>query len=84
MYTGIIRNLPRIFIERKYNYFKSRVNGFEAKDEKERSDCAYTITTPYGSGWDCSSRFENLVKFYNPIDLNSLLYGLKKLVKNLQ
>lgn len=71
-------NFSSEITERKYNYFKSRFKGFEAKDEREKSSCAHTITTLTESGWDCSSRFENSGEFYNPIDLNSLLYGLEK------
>ena len=65
-------------IERKYNYFKSRFKGFETEDKREMVNCAHTITALTESGWDCSSRFENAGEFYNPIDLNSLLYGLEK------
>lgn len=65
-------------IERKYNYFKSRFKGYEAESEEEKSLCAHTITALTESGWDCSSRFEIFGEFYNPIDLNSLLYGLEK------
>ena len=66
------------FTERKYNYFKSRYKGFEAESEEEKIACAHTIMTQGESGWDCTTRFENSGEFYNPIDLNSLLYGLEK------
>lgn len=66
------------YTERKYNYFKYRYNGFEAKNDDEKSTCAHTIVTMCESGWDCTSRFENAGEYYNPVDLNSLLYGLEK------
>lgn len=66
------------YTQDKYNYFKERYKGFEAKSEKEKSNCAHTIMTMCESGWDCCTRFENAGEYYNPVDLNSLLYGLEK------
>lgn len=61
-----------------YPYFQSRYKGFEAASEEEKIACVHTIMTMCESGWDCTSRFENAGKSYNPVDLNSLLYGLEK------
>lgn len=66
------------FIENKAKYFTKRYKGFEVKSEPEKIACAHTIMTMCESGWDCTSRFENAGEFYNPVDLNSLLYGLEK------
>ena len=66
------------FIANKANYFTKRYKGFEVKSELEKIACAHTIMTMCESGWDCTSRFENAGEFYNPVDLNSLLYGLEK------
>ena len=65
-------------IERMSNYFKNRFKGYEFKTEEDKVNAAHTIFTMCESGWDCNSRFENMGEFYNPVDLNSLLYGLEK------
>lgn len=38
---------------------------------------AHTTLTTWESGWDFTSRFELDGQFYNPVCLNSLLYGLE-------
>lgn len=65
------------YTEDKYHYFQVRYKGFEAKDEEEKSACAHTIMSMCESGWDCCSRFENAGEYFNPVDLNALLYGLE-------
>lgn len=46
-----------------------------AQEEKQR--IAQTVYTFVESGWDCSNRFETDGYSYNPICLNSLLYGME-------
>lgn len=75
---GPHKDYTKEYIEEKYDYFKYRYRGFEAKNEEEKSACAHTIVTMCESGWDCCTRFENAGEYYNPVDLNSLLYGLEK------
>ena len=75
---GPHKDYTKEYIEEKYDYFKYRYRGFEAKSEEEKSACAHTIMTMCESGWDCCTRFENAGEYYNPVDLNSLLYGLEK------
>ena len=65
-------------IERFSKYFLNRFKGYELKNEEDKVNAAHTIFTMCESGWDCNSRFENAGEFYNPVDLNSLLYGLEK------
>lgn len=79
---GQHKDYTKEYIEEKYDYFKYRYKGFEAKNEKEKSACAHTIVTMCESGWDCCTRFENAGEYYNPVDLNSLLYGLEKSMEN--
>ena len=79
---GPHKDYTKEYIEEKYDYFKYRYKGFEAKNEKEKSACAHTIVTMCESGWDCCTRFENAGEYYNPVDLNSLLYGLEKSMEN--
>lgn len=74
---GPHKDYTKEYIEEKYDYFKYRYRGFEAKNEEEKSACAHTIVTMCESGWDCCTRFENAGEYYNPVDLNSLLYGLE-------
>lgn len=59
------------------NDFKKRSGGFETKDNKLRENIAHTVMTFVESGWDCNSRFELDGLHYNPVDLNSLLYGFE-------
>ena len=75
---GPHKDYTKEYIKEKYDYFKYRYRGFEAKNEEEKSACAHTIVTMCESGWDCCTRFENAGEYYNPVDLNSLLYGLEK------
>lgn len=75
---GPHKDYDESLIEWRYNYFKSRYKGYEAKTEEDKVNAAHTIFTMCESGWDCNSRFENAGEFYNPIDLNSLLYGHEK------
>lgn len=75
---GPHKDYTKEYIEEKYDYFKYRYRGFEAKNEEEKSACAHTIVTMCESGWDCCTRFENAGEYYNPVDLNSLLYGLER------
>lgn len=79
---GPHKDYTKEYIEEKYDYFKYRYKGFEAKNEEEKSACAHTIVTMCESGWDCCTRFENAGEYYNPVDLNSLLYGLEKSMEN--
>ena len=64
-------------IEHYYAYFASRFDGFSTDDFALKTAAAHTITTLCESGWDCCSRFGIDGPFYNPVDLNSLLYGLE-------
>ena len=48
-------------------------------DEKEF--VAHAMLTFSESGWDCNSRFELEGHHYNPVDLNSLLYGFECYMK---
>lgn len=57
--------------------FAERSGGYEAVDEEEKTKIANTFITFCESGWDCCSRFDFDGEFYNPVDLNSLLWGLE-------
>ena len=57
--------------------FKSRSGGYAALDEDEKKKIGNTCITFYESGWDCCSRFDFDGEFYNPVDLNALLWGFE-------
>lgn len=47
---GPHKDYTKEYIEEKYDYFKYRYRGFEAKNEEEKSACAHTIVTMCESG----------------------------------
>lgn len=57
-----------------YEYWKTRVPGL---DKVEKTMAVNTGSTLGESGWDCCYRFELCGPHYNPVDLNTLLYGLE-------
>ncbi len=64
-------------IEAYYRYYASRCGGFETDDFQVKAAAAHTVTALCESGWDCCSRFGIAAPYFNPVDLNSLLYGLE-------
>lgn len=68
-------------VENEYcNAFKQRSGGYTTDDVLERKKIANTFMTFCESGWDCCSRFGFEGEFYNPVCLNSLLYGFEKIM----
>ncbi len=57
--------------------FTKRSGGCIAESDAEQEMIARTVRTFCESGWDCTSRFEKVGHHYNPVDLNSLLYGFE-------
>lgn len=64
-------------VQALYNDFTKRSGGFTAEDHDTRVKMAHSIRTFVESGWDCNSRFGLDGEYFNPIDLNSLLYGFE-------
>lgn len=63
--------------------FQKRSGGFATSDSQLRKSVAKTVMTFVESGWDCNSRFELDGEHYNPVDLNSLMYGFEKKMSKL-
>lgn len=61
----------------RYRYGLSRFQGYHTEDYAEKLALIHTVATLCESGWDCCYRFEMNGKDYNPVDLNTLLYGLE-------
>lgn len=57
-----------------YEYWKTRLPGLNTV---EKTMAVNTGSTLGESGWDCCYRFELCGPHYNPVDLNTLLYGLE-------
>ena len=64
-------------VQALYKDFTKRSGGFTAEDYETRVKMAHSIRTFVESGWDCNSRFGLDGEHFNPIDLNSLLYGFE-------
>lgn len=63
-----------------YNAFRNRSGGYTTDDIAEREKIAHTFMAFCESGWDCCSRFDFDGEFYNPVCLNSLLYGFENIM----
>lgn len=70
-------NLSPEELERRYQYGISRFEGFYTDDLQEKMAIIHTVATLCESGWDCCYRFGMNGMDYNPVDLNTLLYGLE-------
>ena len=57
-----------------YEYWKTRIPGLDAVSKTQAVNVGSTLGE---SGWDCCYRFELQGPYYNPVDLNTLLYGLE-------
>ena len=57
-----------------YEYWKTRIPGLDAVSKTQAVNVGSTMGE---SGWDCCYRFELQGPYYNPVDLNALLYGLE-------
>ena len=57
-----------------YEYWKTRIPGL---DTVSKTQAVHVGSTLGESGWDCCYRFELAGPYYNPVDLNTLLYGLE-------
>lgn len=64
-------------VQALYKDFTKRSGGFTAEDYETRVKMAHSIRTFVESGWDCNSRFGLDGEYFNPVDLNSLLYGFE-------
>lgn len=62
--------------EELYRDFIKRC-GTKENGNIDKSKAAHTVRTFVESGWDCCSRFGIDGEHYNPVDLNSLLYGFE-------
>lgn len=76
-YGKSCEDLPAEQIEQRFTYAQSRFSGFCADDLSVKIDAVNTVSALCESGWDCCYRFEKQGLHYNPVDLNSLLYGLE-------
>ena len=57
-----------------YAYWKTRIPGLDSVSKTQAVNVGSTMGE---SGWDCCYRFELQGPYYNPVDLNALLYGLE-------
>ena len=57
-----------------YEYWRTRLPGL---DTVSKTQAVNTGSSLGESGWDCCYRFELQGSHYNPVDLNTLLYGLE-------
>ena len=57
-----------------YAYWQTRIPGLDAVNKIQAVNVGSTMGE---SGWDCCYRFELQGPYYNPVDLNTLLYGLE-------
>ena len=58
--------------------FCDRIDLPKPKDEETEKEYAKGLLSVAESGWDCTSRFGTKTHWFNPVDLNSLLYALEK------
>lgn len=65
-------------IEKLYKDYSRRTGGFATDNYELKCKAAHSVRTFVESGWDCNSRFGIDGEFFNPVDLNSLLYGFEK------
>lgn len=76
-YYGNFKSINSDLAEEYCGAFASRSGGYIPRDEDEKLKIANTFITFCESGWDCCSRFDFEGEYYNPVDLNSLLYGFE-------
>ena len=57
-----------------YEYWQTRIPGLDTVSKIQAVNVGSTLGE---SGWDCCYRFELQGPYYNPVDLNTLLYGLE-------
>lgn len=57
-----------------YEYWKNRMPGLDSASKIQTVNVGSTLGE---SGWDCCYRFELQGPCYNPVDLNTLLYGME-------
>ena len=76
-FYGNYKVFDEALINEYCNAFKQRSGGYEASTAEERITISHTFMAFCESGWDCCSRFGFDGEFYNPVCLNSLLYGLE-------
>ena len=76
-YYGSHRDMPAETVNEYNNAFRERSGGFCSDETCMRLRIAKTFLTFCESGWDCCSRFGLDGENYNPVDLNSLLYGFE-------
>lgn len=76
-FYGNHENLSENDIEVLSKDFCKRTGSAYDADWEMKERMAHTICTYVESGWDCTSRFGYDGQTYNPVDLNSLLYGFE-------
>ena len=76
-YYGTNNALDDFRINTLYEDFQKRA-GKRFDKEENKLEIAQTVCTFVESGWDCNNRFEKDGFAYNPVCLNSLLFGLEK------
>lgn len=64
-------------VQALYKDFTKRSGGFTAENYETKVKMAHSIRTFVESGWDCNSRFGLDGQYFNPVELNSLLYGFE-------
>ena len=72
-------NFIKSQLDRHYDYFSQRV-GVKKETDTEKIHFVRNMFAVCESGWDCCSRFEFDGEFYNPVCLNSLLYGFERIM----
>lgn len=76
-FYGRHREYTPEILEQRYRYCSSRFGGYRTEDPVLQLKMADTVGVLCESGWDCCYRFEMDGPSYNPVDLNTLLYGLE-------
>ncbi len=79
-FYGNYKVFDKTLTNQYYNAFRNRSGGYTTDDIAEREKIAHTFMAFCESGWDCCSRFDFDGEFYNPVCLNSLLYGFESIM----
>lgn len=77
-FYGNYKVIDEALTEEYCRAFEGRSGGYTTGDPEEKLKIANTFMAFCESGWDCCSRFDFDGEYYNPVDLNSLLFGFER------